>query len=134
MDDRDWTSESSVDSDALSPLPPLVIWTSRRTTACPPPHNIPYYGTNYPALEHANPVSANQVVTSEGSFAYGALQNTSFSPWNTQTSSSAVLQDHAPMDTLADNSREPRPEIQMKKDIKPRDALTTAAENPCLDP
>ncbi|XP_065195483.1 zinc finger protein ZFP2-like [Sycon ciliatum] len=41
---------------------------------------------------------------------------------------------HAPMDTLADNSREPRPEIQMKKDIKPRDALTTAAENPCLDP
>eukprot|EP00117_Sycon_ciliatum_P030661 scpid97850/ scgid24125/ Zinc finger protein 354C; Protein AJ18 len=133
MDNRDWISEGSVDSDALSPLPPLVIWTSRRTTACPPPHNIPYYGTTYPALQHVNPVSANQVVTSEGSFAYGALQSTSFSPCNTQTSTCSVLQEYPWVGIAEDNFRHPRPEFQ-DKDTWTNESSRSSVETPCSSP
>ncbi|XP_065194259.1 zinc finger protein 43-like [Sycon ciliatum] len=129
MDDRDWTSEGSVDSDGHSPLPPLVIWTSRKSTACPPPPNIPYHGTTYPALPHAYPDSANHVVTSAASFAYGAL-----SPWNTQTSTSNVLQDYLWVEIAADNFRHPRPEFQRNKDTRANEASKAAVENPCSDP
>ncbi|XP_065195542.1 zinc finger protein 271-like [Sycon ciliatum] len=133
MDNRDWISEASVDSDALSPLPPLVIWTSRRSTACLPPPSIPYHGMIYPALQHANPDSANQVVTSEGSFAYGALQNTSFSPWNTQTFTCSVLQEYPWVEIAEDNFRHPRPEFQ-GKDTWNNESSRSAGEKPCSSP
>ena len=61
MDDYDWTSEESNDSDPLSPLPRLVIWTSRRSTACSPQPTAPSYSTRYPALHHVYPNSGNEV-------------------------------------------------------------------------
>eukprot|EP00117_Sycon_ciliatum_P047288 scpid104993/ scgid5998/ len=127
MDDCCRTSEGSVDSDALSPLQPLVIWSSRRSTACPPPptassHHVRVY-----------PNSGNQVATSEFSTSQFSLQNTAFNPWKSRTSCAGVPQDHVPKDMVTDNFRDPRPEIQRNKDTKTSDASNTAVENPCLD-
>ncbi|XP_065194855.1 zinc finger protein OZF-like [Sycon ciliatum] len=134
MDDCDWTSEGSADSDALSPLPPLVIWTSRRSTGYPPQRNIPFYGTIYTAHHHANPNSGNPETTSEGSFANYALQHSLFTSWNTPTSTSRVLQDHPWLDTAADNFRPPRPEFQRNKDTRANDPSTATDDNPCSNP
>ncbi|XP_065194795.1 zinc finger protein ZFP2-like [Sycon ciliatum] len=133
MNDCDWTSEESDDSDALSPLQPLVIWSSRRSTACPPPPTAPSYNTPYSALNHVYPKSGNQVATSEFSTSQFSLQNTAFSPWKSRTSCDGVPQDHVPKDMVTDKIRDPRPEIQRNKDTKTSDASTTAVENPCLD-
>ncbi|XP_065195059.1 zinc finger protein 391-like [Sycon ciliatum] len=134
MEDFDWTSEDSVDPDAISPLPPLVIWTSRRTVACSPAPSASSYGPLYPALHHAYPNSGNQVATSEVYSSPYSLQITTFSPWNTRTSSSAVLQDHFPMDLVGGNFRDRRLGIQRNEDTKPSDVSTTAIEKPCLAP
>eukprot|EP00117_Sycon_ciliatum_P011627 scpid93739/ scgid13028/ len=133
MNDCDWTSEESDDSDALSPLQPLVIWSSRRSTACPPPPTAPSYSTPYSALHHVYPNSGNQVATSEFSTSQFSLQNTAFNPWKSRTSCAGVPQDHVPKDMVTDNFRDPRPEIQRNKDTKTSDASNTAVENPCLD-
>ncbi|XP_065194853.1 zinc finger protein OZF-like [Sycon ciliatum] len=133
MNDFDWTSEESDDSDALSPLQPLVIWSSRRSTACAPPPTAPSYSTRYPALHHVYPNSGNQVATSEVSSSQFCLQNTAFSPWKSRTSCAGVPQDHVPKDMVTDNFREARPEIQRDKDTKTSDTSNTAVENPCLD-
>ncbi|XP_065195453.1 zinc finger protein 888-like [Sycon ciliatum] len=133
MNDCDWTSEESDDSDALSPLQPLVIWSSRRSTACPPPPTAPSYSTPYSALHHVYLNSGNQVATSEFSSSHFCLQNTAFSPWKSRTSCAGVPQDHGPKDMVTDKIRDPRPEIQRNKDTKTSDASNTAVENPCLD-
>eukprot|EP00117_Sycon_ciliatum_P010061 scpid98135/ scgid12106/ len=134
MNDCDWTSEESDDSDALSPLQPLVIWSSRRSTACPPPPTAPSYSTPYSALHHVYPNSGNQVATSEFSTSQFSLQNTAFNPWKSRTSCAGVPQDHVPKDMVTDNFRDPRPEIQRNKDTKPSDASPTAVENLYSDP
>ncbi|XP_065195477.1 zinc finger protein ZFP2-like [Sycon ciliatum] len=133
MNDCDWTSEESDDSDALSPLQPLVIWSSRRSTACPPPPTALSYSTPYSALHHGYPNSCNQVATSEFSSSHFSLQNTSFNPWKSRTSCAGVPQDHVPKDMVTDKIRDPRPEIQRNKDTKTSDASNAAVENPCLD-
>ena len=133
MDVCDWTSDDSIDLDALSPLPPLVIWTSRRAVPCTPPPTAPSYRTPYSALQHAYPNSGYQVATSEVSSSHYSLQSTSFCRWSTETSISGVLQDHPPMDLVSEISRDPRREIQRSKDTKPIDASITAVENPSLD-
>ncbi|XP_065194566.1 zinc finger protein 32-like [Sycon ciliatum] len=134
MDDCDWTSDGSADSDTLSPLPPLVIWTSRRSTGYPPQRNIPFYGTTYTAHHHANPNSGNPETTSEGSFANYALQHSSFTTSNTPTSTSRVFQDHPWLDTAADIFRPPQPEFQRNKDTRANDPLTATDDNPCSNP
>ena len=128
MDDSDCTSEGCVDYDAQSPSPPLVIWTSRR--AVPPPATLPY-NAPYTALYPANHDSGEQIATAQVSFS--SIQGSSFSSWNTQTSSFGVLQDYR-LKSVADNVMDPRPEIQRAKDTKPSEAPTTAVLNPCLDP
>eukprot|EP00117_Sycon_ciliatum_P036515 scpid98540/ scgid27474/ len=127
MDDCCRTSEGSVDSDALSPLQPLVIWSSRRSTACPPPptassHHVRVY-----------PNSGNEVAISKVLCSQQFLQSTSFNPWKARTSCSGVLQDHGLMDMVEDNFRDTRSEIQRNKDIKTSVASTTTMGNPCLD-
>ena len=134
MDDCDWTSEDSVDFDAFSLLPPLVIWTSRRAVTCPPPPTAPSYSTPYSALHHVYPNSGYQVATSEVSSSQYSLQSTSFCPWSTETSTSGVLQDYPPMHLVLEISRDPRREIQRSKDTKPSEVSTTAVNNPGLDP
>ncbi|XP_065195458.1 zinc finger protein OZF-like [Sycon ciliatum] len=133
MDDCDWTSEESNDSDPLSPLPPLVIWTSRRSTACSPRPTPPSYSTRYPALHHVYPNSGNEVAISKVPCSQQFLQSTSFNPWKARTSCSGVLQDHGLMDMVEDNFRDTRSEIQRNKDIKTSVASTTTMGNPCLD-
>ncbi|XP_065194796.1 zinc finger protein 25-like [Sycon ciliatum] len=128
MDDSDCTSEGCVDYDAQSPSPPLVIWTSRR--AVPPPATLPY-NAPYTALYPANHDSGEQIATAQVS--YSSIQGSSFSSWNTQTSSFGVLQDYR-LKSVADNVMDPRPDIQRAKDTKPSEAPTTAVLNPCLDP
>eukprot|EP00117_Sycon_ciliatum_P046513 scpid104895/ scgid2018/ len=133
MDDCCRTSEGSVDSDALSPLQPLVIWSSRRSTACPPPPTAPSYSTPYSALHHVYPNSGNEVAISKVPCSQQFLQSTSFNPWKARTSCSGVLQDHGLMDMVEDNFRDTRSEIQRNKDIKTSVASTTTMGNPCLD-
>ncbi|XP_065195470.1 zinc finger protein 616-like [Sycon ciliatum] len=133
MADCDWTSEESNDSDALSPLPPLVIWTSRRSTACSPPPTAPSYSTRYPAHHHAYSNSGNEVAISEVSSSRQFLQSTSFNPWKARASCSGVLQDHGLTEIVEDNFRDTRSEIQRNKDIKTSDASTTTMGNSCLD-
>ncbi|XP_065194856.1 zinc finger protein 572-like [Sycon ciliatum] len=67
--DADWTSESSLDSDELSVLPPLVIWTSKTPVPCGfPPCHVPYhYGVPSVALQHTAIDHGNNIVTSETS-------------------------------------------------------------------
>eukprot|EP00117_Sycon_ciliatum_P048703 scpid97008/ scgid34636/ len=133
MDNRDWISEASVDSDALSPLPPLVIWTSRRSVVCPPPQNTPSYCTPYPALHRAHSFSGNQVATSEASSAYCTLQHPSFSPWNIRSVASNLPLLHPPPD-LTDHARDHRLECRRKQDTNPAELSATAVENTCSIP
>ncbi|XP_065195460.1 zinc finger protein ZFP2-like [Sycon ciliatum] len=135
MDDCEWNSESSVASDALSPLAPLVIWTSRRSTACPSPPNIAAsYGTSYGAHHHANAESGNQGATSEFSYAYYPPQRSSFSSCNTSISTSDALQDHPLMGDVADKFREQLPEFQRNTNANATEISTTVVENPCSYP
>ncbi|XP_065195540.1 zinc finger and SCAN domain-containing protein 2-like [Sycon ciliatum] len=135
MDDRDWTSESSVDSDALSPLPPLVIWTSRRSAACPPPQNVKSFRTPYTctAHHHAHAVSGNQVATSDASFAYYAQQHTSISPWKTPSFTAELPSDHASLG-IRDQFGDSRPVCQRNEDTHTIDMSTTAVEISCSNP
>ncbi|XP_065194258.1 zinc finger protein 391-like [Sycon ciliatum] len=133
MNDRDGTSEGSVDSDALSPLPPLVIWTSRRSTACLRPPNTPTSGTPYTAHHHIYAVGGNQVATSEASLAYYANQPTSFSPWNIPSVTTNLPLNYPPPD-LTDRVRDHRPECRRKEDTNPTEPSATAVDNPCSIP
>ncbi|XP_065195543.1 zinc finger protein 724-like [Sycon ciliatum] len=133
MDDRDWTSERSVDSDALSPLPPLVIWTSRRSTACPPWPDTQHLGTPYTAHHHVDAVGGNQVETTEASFVYYAIQHISFSPCNIPSVTTNLPPCYPPPD-LTYKFMDPRPECQRKKDTNPTELSATAVENPCSIP
>ena len=130
MDDLDWTSDGSVYSDALPPLPPLVIWTSRRSTTCPPPPKTPTSGTPYTGQHHLYAVGRNEVATSEASFAYYAIQHTSFSPWNIPSVTNNLPLDH-PSSDRTDSVRDRRPECQRKEDTNPTELLATAVVNPC---
>ena len=67
--DADWTSESSLDSDELSVLPPLVIWTSKTPVPCgfPPCHVSYHHGVPSVARHHTEIGHGNNIVTSETS-------------------------------------------------------------------
>ncbi|XP_065194706.1 zinc finger protein 836-like [Sycon ciliatum] len=133
MADCNWTSEGSYASGKLSPLPPLVIWTSRRSVECPPPPNTPSYGTPYPALHRAHSFSGDQVATSEASSAYCTLQHTSFSPWNIPSVATNLPLVHPPPD-LTDRARDHRLECRRKQDTNPAELSATVVENPCSFP
>ncbi|XP_065195064.1 zinc finger protein 625-like [Sycon ciliatum] len=133
MDDLDWTSDGSVDSDALPPLPALVIWTSRRSTVCPPPQNTPTSGTPYTANQHVYAVGENEIATSEASFANYAIQHTSFSAWNIPSVTTNFPLDRPPPD-LTDRVWDSRPECRRKEDANPTELSATAVHNPCSIP
>ncbi|XP_065195475.1 zinc finger protein 888-like [Sycon ciliatum] len=135
MDNCEWNSASSVDSDVLSSLPPLVIWTSRRSTACPPPPNIAAsYGSSYGAHNHPNAESGNQVATSEFFYGYNPPLRSSFSSCNTPISTSDALQDHRFMEDVADKFREQLPEFQSNNKTNATIVSTTAIVNPSSNP
>ncbi|XP_065194257.1 zinc finger protein 271-like [Sycon ciliatum] len=130
MADLNWTSEGSVASDTFSQLPPLVIWTSRRSAVCPPSPNPPSQCNPYTALHHAHPISGNQVVTTEAPFGCYALQHTSFSPWNTPLATGNVLLGHSRLDVTY-QFRHPRPECQRMQNTNSGEISESAVENPC---
>ncbi|XP_065195066.1 zinc finger protein 79-like [Sycon ciliatum] len=134
MADCNWTSEGSVASDTFSSLPPLVIWTSKRSVVCPPPQNASY-STPFTAFHNAYAVGGNQVhvATSEASFANFALHHTPSRPWNTPSVISNLRPDQPLLD-ITDQFRDPRPEFQRNEDTHTFDVSTTAVENPCSNP
>ncbi|XP_065195544.1 zinc finger protein 525-like [Sycon ciliatum] len=133
MDDLESTSDGSADSAALPQLPPLLIWTSRRSIVCPPPPNTPTLGTLYTAHHHVHAVGGNQVATSEPSFACYAIQHTSFSPWNVQSVTTNLPLDYPPPD-LTDRVRDSRLECRKTEDTNPTELSATAVENTCSIP
>ena len=130
MDDFDWTSNWSVNSNAL---PPLVIWTSRRSIVCPPPQNTPTSGTPYTAHHDVYAVGENEIATSDASFAYNAIQHTLFSPWNISSVTTNLPLVHPPPD-LTDRVRDCRTECRRKEDTNPTELSATVVDTPCSIP